>query len=255
MEVEKRVRDSAGDNLSPNEQNEDKTNELDTEKETYVINADRKADMEERIGKINLASESKLSAVIAEAKGTEHESSHNHDLNEYQCKSDLTGSERNESLSNLNGENKTFSSSTVDVEDKNVDKHGASDDITISDLKTDVIASRSNDSIPTSHSHGSHRSPDAETKAEYRKIKEEVTGEGETSESEVDDEDEMPGLIDVESNIKQTKVKSTASEASTKSKQLEQMASPGLVSDNEQKEKVDKWVDILGNGLLKKRVG
>jgi len=60
------------------------------------------------------------------------------------------------------------------------------------------------------HDHGSHRSPDRKSKDEYRKIKCEVTGEGETSESEGEEKD---------SNQSQ-----------------------------------DTWMDILGNGLLKKRV-
>ena len=60
------------------------------------------------------------------------------------------------------------------------------------------------------HDHGSHRSPDRKSKDEYRKIKSEVTGEGETSESEGEEKD----------------------------------------SDHTQ----DTWMDILGNGLLKKRV-
>lgn len=66
-------------------------------------------------------------------------------------------------------------------------------------------------SSPVEHDHGSHRSPDRKSKDEYRKIKSEVTGEGETSESEGEEKD----------------------------------------SDQSR----DTWMDILGNGLLKKRVG
>ena len=66
-------------------------------------------------------------------------------------------------------------------------------------------------SSPVEHDHGSHRSPDRKSKDEYRKIKSEVTGEGETSESEGEEKD----------------------------------------SDQSR----DPWMDILGNGLLKKRVG
>ena len=65
-------------------------------------------------------------------------------------------------------------------------------------------------SSPVEHDHGSHRSPDRKSKDEYRKIKSEVTGEGETSESEGEEKD----------------------------------------PDQSQ----DTWMDILGNGLLKKRV-
>lgn len=71
--------------------------------------------------------------------------------------------------------------------------------------------------------HGSHHSPDAKTKAEYRKIKYEVTGEALTSESE-------------DENVSEEEIK----------KQVEE----GRVKDTS-----DEWVDILGNGLLKKRVG
>ena len=66
-------------------------------------------------------------------------------------------------------------------------------------------------SSPVEHDHGSHRSPDRKSKDEYRKIKSEVTGEGETSESEGEEKH----------------------------------------SDQSR----DPWMDILGNGLLKKRVG
>lgn len=67
------------------------------------------------------------------------------------------------------------------------------------------------------HDHGSHRSPDRKSKDEYRKIKSEVTGEGETSESEGEEKDSETGTRD---------------------------------SD----ESKDTWMDMLGNGLLKKRV-
>lgn len=67
------------------------------------------------------------------------------------------------------------------------------------------------------HEHGSHRSPDRKSKDEYRKIKSEVTGEGETSESEGEEKDLETSKLDSE----QSK---------------------------------DTWMDMLGNGLLKKRV-
>lgn len=73
--------------------------------------------------------------------------------------------------------------------------------------------------------HGSHHSPDAKTKAEYRKIKYEVTGEALTSESE-------------DENVSEEEIKKQVAEAREKD----------TLSSNE-------WVDILGNGLLKKRVG
>lgn len=76
--------------------------------------------------------------------------------------------------------------------------------------------------IPGTES-GSHRSPDKNSKEEYRKIKNEVTGEGETSESE----GEANGFKDT-----------TAEKETT-------------ANDNVDK---DTWMDILGNGLLKKRV-
>ncbi|XP_031556635.1 peptidyl-prolyl cis-trans isomerase FKBP8-like [Actinia tenebrosa] len=71
--------------------------------------------------------------------------------------------------------------------------------------------------------HGSHHSPDAKTKAEYRKIKYEVTGEALTSESE-------------DENVSEEEIKKQAKEAREKDSS----------SSNE-------WIDILGNGLLKKR--
>ena len=75
---------------------------------------------------------------------------------------------------------------------------------------------------------GSHRSPDRQSKVEYRKIKSEVTGEGETSESE--------GENDTESDKKESDKK----------------------QETTNKENVDSqetWIDMLGNGLLRKRVG
>ena len=71
---------------------------------------------------------------------------------------------------------------------------------------------------------GSHRSPDRKSKVEYRKIKSEVTGEGETSESEG------------EENNKETTENGLENSA----------------HDGDQAK--DTWMDILGNGLLKKRV-
>ena len=73
------------------------------------------------------------------------------------------------------------------------------------------------ESSAVEHDSGSHRSPDRKSKVEYRKIKSEVTGEGETSESEGEEKD-----------------------------------SDTSARDNEQSQ--DTWMDILGNGLLKKRV-
>ena len=74
---------------------------------------------------------------------------------------------------------------------------------------------------------GSHRSPDRKSKVEYRKIKSEVTGEGETSESEGED------------NKKDTTKKD----------------SPGLeTTESGSDQPPESWMDILGNGLLKKRV-
>lgn len=67
--------------------------------------------------------------------------------------------------------------------------------------------------------HGSHTSPDSKTKAEYRKIKYEITGEALTSESE----DENP----VEGEKEQEETEKVSSE---------------------------EWMDIFGNGLLKRRV-
>ncbi|XP_048583994.1 peptidyl-prolyl cis-trans isomerase FKBP8 isoform X2 [Nematostella vectensis] len=83
----------------------------------------------------------------------------------------------------------------------------------------------------TPEHHGSHHSPDAETRAEYRKIKFEVTGEAETSESDDGDNSAMPGLIDDTKSVSQVQVYE-------KSKEVNE----------------EEWTDILGNGLLKKKV-
>ena len=88
------------------------------------------------------------------------------------------------------------------------------------DTKSESNNTSSAVSFESSHADGgSHRSPDRKSKAEYRKIKSEVTGEGETSESEDDDE---------------TTEKNASAHA------MDQEA--------------DTWMDLLGNGLLKKRV-
>lgn len=113
------------------------------------------------------------------------------------------------------------------------------DDMFSKNLEVDVIESNvteeSNSGLPDTKSEsnissavsfesshadgGSHRSPDRKSKAEYRKIKSEVTGEGETSESEDDDD-------------------TTEKNPSAHAKDQE----------------TDTWMDLLGNGLLKKRV-
>lgn len=85
----------------------------------------------------------------------------------------------------------------------------------ISHSQSEIKSRPSSSSVE--HEHGSHRSPDRKSKDEYRKIKSEVTGEGETSESEGEDK----GL---------------------------ETSKP----DSDQTE--DPWMDMLGNGLLKKRV-
>ncbi|CAH3161632.1 unnamed protein product, partial [Porites evermanni] len=88
------------------------------------------------------------------------------------------------------------------------------------DTKSESNNTSSAVSFESSHADGgSHRSPDRKSKAEYRKIKSEVTGEGETSESEDDDE---------------TTEKNASAHA------MDQEA--------------DTWMDLLGNGLLKKRI-
>lgn len=91
------------------------------------------------------------------------------------------------------------------------------------DSRYEINASTENSLDSSGVEGGSHRSPDRKTKIEYRKIKSEVTGEGETSESEGED--------------------------STKDKTEKQLN----VAANDAQAK-DTWMDILGNGLLKKRV-
>ena len=89
------------------------------------------------------------------------------------------------------------------------------------DTKSETNNTSSAVSFESSHADGgSHRSPDRKSKAEYRKIKSEVTGEGETSESEDDDE--------------------TTEKNSSSTHAVDQ--------------ETDTWMDLLGNGLLKKRV-
>lgn len=91
------------------------------------------------------------------------------------------------------------------------------------DSRYEINASTENSLDSSGVEGGSHRSPDRKTKIEYRKIKSEVTGEGETSESEGED--------------------------STKDKTEKQL---NVAANNAQAK--DTWMDILGNGLLKKRV-
>ena len=104
----------------------------------------------------------------------------------------------------------------VDVIESNVTEESNSE---LPDTKSESNIS-SAVSFESSHADGgSHRSPDRKSKAEYRKIKSEVTGEGETSESEDDDD-------------------TTEKKSSAPAKDQE----------------TDTWMDLLGNGLLKKRV-
>ena len=105
----------------------------------------------------------------------------------------------------------------VEVTESNVTEESNSE---LPDTKSESNNTSSAVSFEGSHADGgSHRSPDRKSKAEYRKIKSEVTGEGETSESEDDDE---------------TTEKNSSAHA------MDQEA--------------DTWMDLLGNGLLKKRV-
>ena len=105
----------------------------------------------------------------------------------------------------------------VEVTESNVTEESNSE---LPDTKSESNNTSSAVSFESSHADGgSHRSPDRKSKAEYRKIKSEVTGEGETSESEDDDE---------------TTEKNSSAHA------MDQEA--------------DTWMDLLGNGLLKKRV-
>lgn len=87
-----------------------------------------------------------------------------------------------------------------------------------SEVTGEAETSESEDEAAAGEHTGSHSSPDAKTKAEYRKIKYEVTGEALTSESE--DENAHNGLQKVEIN----------------------------------KDLHNEWMDVFGNGLLKRKV-
>ena len=105
----------------------------------------------------------------------------------------------------------------VELTESNVTEESNSE---LPDTKSESNNTSSAVSFESSHADGgSHRSPDRKSKAEYRKIKSEVTGEGETSESEDDDET-------TEKNF----------------------------SAHAMDQEADTWMDLLGNGLLKKRV-
>lgn len=82
-----------------------------------------------------------------------------------------------------------------------------------SPAESNISSKNIQENSTSDHESGSHRSPNRESKAEYRKIKSEVTGEAETSESEGEEKD---------------------------------------TKTSDQTE--DTWMDILGNGLLQKRV-
>lgn len=103
-------------------------------------------------------------------------------------------------------EHENLPSSNIDLEESVPSTEA--NPLQLSHTQSDIDSSPK--SSPVEHDHGSHRSPDRKSKDEYRKIKSEVTGEGETSESEGEEKD----------------------------------------SDQSR----DTWMDILGNGLLKKRV-
>ena len=93
------------------------------------------------------------------------------------------------------------------------DTNQAEAEVSLSPADTNSSSKSIQETSTADHESGSHRSPNRESKAEYRKIKSEVTGEAETSESEGEEKD---------------------------------------IKTNDQTE--DTWMDILGNGLLKKRV-
>lgn len=108
---------------------------------------------------------------------------------------------------------KVLDNNVEEKENSPNDTNQAEAEVSLSPAETNSSSKSIQETSTTDHESGSHRSPNRESKAEYRKIKSEVTGEAETSESEGEEKD---------------------------------------IKTNDQTE--DTWMDILGNGLLKKRV-
>ena len=202
----------------------------------------------------------------------EPESSHNHSLNGYGLESDSIETDDHTKIADKNEDKDIDEQSDSIGDDKKLpsampkassgvfvspsgSNTGSSNETMLESVDTDSgiveqsgeSPSRSREGSPTSHGHGSHRSPDRETRAEYRKIKEEVTGEGETSESDDDNDADMPGLIDVAPEGKEDTSKDSDSN--------ELQKDIGVTDEGEKNEAANEWVDVLGNGLLKKRVG
>ena len=132
-------------------------------------------------------------------------------------------SEKPENLLSTNIDEGDIASSTLArAQDQALSSQETNSELTKSQSESFVNSKHSSESPGVEG--GSHRSPDRKSKVEYRKIKSEVTGEGETSESEG------------EENNKDT----TGKDLKT--------------TENDNDQAKDAWMDILGNGLLRKRV-
>lgn len=129
-------------------------------------------------------------------------------------------SEKNENLLSSNSEGDIASNTSARLDQLSSQEA----DSELTNGQSESTVSSKNCSESSAVEGGSHRSPDRKSKVEYRKIKSEVTGEGETSESEGEENNKDVAENDLQS------------------------------TEHDDDQLKDTSMDILGNGLLKKRV-
>jgi len=129
-------------------------------------------------------------------------------------------SEKNENLLSSNSEGDIASNTSARLDQLSSQEA----DSELTNGQSESTVSSKNCSESSAVEGGSHRSPDRKSKVEYRKIKSEVTGEGETSESEGEENNK---------DVAENELQST---------------------EHDDDQPKDTSMDILGNGLLKKRV-
>ena len=216
----------------PEENSEKKGDYLEDENKLIVedVSEEQKAARTESLQKENT---SNMENPVASEETVEVQETSNHEMNGVGTDEQSTtespsintpesGKPENLHSSTNIDEDDIASNTLARVQDQALNSQEANSELTNSQSDSCVNSKHSSESPGVEG--GSHRSPDRKSKVEYRKIKSEVTGEGETSESEG------------EENNKDTTEKDLKT------------------TDNDNGAAKDTWMDILGNGLLRKRV-
>lgn len=215
----------------PEENSEKKEDYLEDEKKLIVedVSEEQKAARIESLQKENTTN---MENPVAGEETSEVQETITHELNgtgeDEQSTTEspsinTPASEKPENLLGTNIDEGDIASSTLArAQDQALSSQETNSELTKSQSEGSVNSKHSSESPEVEG--GSHRSPDRKSKVEYRKIKSEVTGEGEISESEGEENNK-----------------------DTTEKDLE-------TTENDNDQAKDTWMDILGNGLLRKRV-